>query len=114
MNITVLSILFDFDDIHSVPSLKSHFQNQKIFCPLSKTLESRYTPPYLRAHIQELHVSDYNLRGYTKLEIPHVKTTTYGLRSFRYFAPHAWNNLTDSIRMLETLPSFKRSFIEYI
>ena len=48
-----------------------------MFCPLSKTLESRYTLPYLRAHIQEQHVSDYNLRGYNKLEILHVKTTTY-------------------------------------
>ena len=49
------------------------------------------------------------MRGYNKLDIhvPHVKTTTYGLPPFRYFTPHAWNNLTDNIRMSEMLATFK-------
>ena len=55
-----------------------------------------------------------DLRGYNKLEILHVKTTTYGLWSYRYFAPHAWNNLTDNIRMSEMLASFKCNIIDYI
>lgn len=29
-------------------------------------------------------------------------------------APRAWNNLTDNIRMLETLPTFKCNIIDYI
>ena len=37
------------------------------------------------------------------LEIPHVKTSTYGLRSIRYYAPNAWNDLTDDIRKSDTL-----------
>ena len=72
-------------------------------------------PPYLRAYIQERCVSDYNLRVYNKLKIPHVTTTTtYGLRSYRYFAPHARNNLTDNIRISETLATFKRNIPDYV
>ena len=67
--------------------------------------------PYFRAYIQEWCVSTYNLRGYNMLEIPHVRTSTYGLRSIRYYAPHAWNDLTDDIRKSDTLATFKRNII---
>ena len=67
--------------------------------------------PYLTAYIQEWCVSTYNLRGYNMLEIPHVRTSTYGLRSIRYYAPHAWNDLTDDIRKSDTLATFKRNII---
>ena len=66
--------------------------------------------PYLRAYIQERGVSDYNLRGYNKLETPHVKTITYGLQSYRYIVPHTWT--TDNVS--ETLASSKRNIIHVI
>ena len=86
---------------------------QSIMLTLYKCLQGM-APPYLRAYIQERRVSDYNLRGQNKLEIPHVKTTTSGLRSFKYFAAHAWNDLADNIRMSETLATFKRDIIDYV
>ena len=67
-----------------------------------------------RAYIQERRVSEYNLKGHNKLEISQVKTTTHGLRSFRYLAPHSWNNLAHIIRTSETLATFKRKIIDYI
>ena len=63
-------------------------------------------PSYLRAYIQEWRVSNYNLRGYSMLEIRHVRTSSYGLRFFKYYNPHAWNDLTDDIRKSDTLPTF--------
>ena len=45
------------------------------------------------------------------LEIPRVRTSTYGLRSFRYYAPHAWNDLTDDIRKSDTLATLKRNIV---
>ena len=48
------------------------------------------------------------------LEIPRVRTSTYGLRSFRYYAPHAWNDLTDDIRKSDTLATLKRNIVNAI
>ena len=49
-------------------------------------------PSYLRLHLKE-RTSAYSLRGHAILELPTVKTTGYGLHSFRYFGPHEWNRL---------------------
>ena len=46
------------------------------------------------------------------MEIPHVRTSTYGLPFFRYYAPHAWNDL--DIRKSDTLATFKRNMINAI
>ena len=77
-------------------------------------------PSYLRAYIQEWGVSNYNLRGYFMLEIRHVRTSSYGLRSFRYYNLHAWNDLSDDIRKSDTIAGnfetryHKRKIIDYI
>ena len=85
---------------------------QSMMVTLYKCLHGM-VPPYLRAYLQERYESDYNLRGYNKLEIPHGKTTNYGFRSYIHFAPHVWNNLT-IIPVSETLASFNRNVIDYI
>ena len=72
--------------------------------------------PFLTLELafQERRVTGYNLGGSNKLEIPHVNTTIYGLPSYGYFVPHAWNNVVDNIRMSEKLATFKRNIIDYI
>ena len=49
-------------------------------------------PSYLRSQLKE-RGSAYSLRGPAILELPAVRTTTYGLHSFRYFGPHEWKRL---------------------
>ena len=77
-------------------------------------------PSYLRAYIQEWGVSNYNLRGYFMLEIRHARASSYGLRSFRYYNLHAWNDLSDDIRKSDTIAGkfetkyHKRKIIDYI
>ena len=52
----------------------------------------------------------YNLRGTNMLSFPKVRSTKYGLRSFRYFAAKTWNALPDSIRaMAGTREFFKKN-----
>ena len=54
------------------------------------------------------------------LEIRHVRTSSYGLRSFRYYNLHAWNDLSDDIRKSDTIAGnfetkyHKRKIIDYI
>lgn len=70
-------------------------------------------PSYLRSHLKE-RTSAYSLRGHAILELPTVKTTTYGLHSFRYFGAHEWNRLPDSVRRSETLAGFRRGVKRHI
>ena len=42
--------------------------------------------------------SSYNFRYSNLLEIPHVRTTTYGKKSFQYAAPILWNQLPENFR----------------
>ena len=63
-------------------------------------------PRYIRALLEERSTTK-NLPGTTKLAIPRVQTTTYGLHSFRYGATKLWNSLTDSVRTAETTGAFK-------
>ena len=44
----------------------------------------------LRPYLQMREAGSYILRGYAKLKPPAVRTTTFGLHSFRYLAPNAW------------------------
>ena len=54
------------------------------------------------------------------LEIRHVRTSSCGLRSFRYYNLHAWNDLSDDIRKSDTIAGnfetkyHKRKIIDYI
>ena len=56
----------------------------------------------------------YNLRGHGKLLVPRVKTTKYGLQSFRYKAVWEWNRLSDSVRGAETLAAFRRGVQQHV
>lgn len=47
---------------------------------------------YITSLLKERSQSAYDLRGKRKLQIPVVKTTTFGLHSFKYRAASPWNS----------------------
>lgn len=59
------------------------------------------------ARLSSVRCSTYNLRGTTILDLPKVKSTTFGLRSWRYAASKLWNALPDESRKIQTFTSFK-------
>ena len=63
-------------------------------------------PKYVRGLFQ-MRYAERNLRGSSKLVIPYVNTTTYGLHSFRYTSANMWNKLTEDLRSLTSLNEFR-------
>ena len=55
-----------------------------------------------------------NLRGYAKLNVLAVKTTTLALHSFRHQAPHVWNNLPDEVRRADTFTVLSRKWNNFL
>jgi len=43
------------------------------------------------------------------VDIPKVKSTTYGLRSWRYTASKMWNSMPDETRKIKTYTVFKNN-----
>ena len=52
--------------------------------------------------------SIYNFRRENQASLPAVKSTGYGLMSFRYEAIRIWNYLPNYLRLIESFPQFKR------
>ena len=70
-----------------------------------------YAPKYI-SDLFSLRSYTMNLRGYDSLIIPRVNTTKYGIHSFSYSASKLWNSLTDSIRALPSIQSFKSAICD--
>ena len=69
-------------------------------------------PSYLQ-NLFSVHGSGYNLRNSEiKLNLPKPRTN-YLKRSFCYSGALLWNNLSQNIRMLRSLPLFKNSLNYY-
>ena len=66
-------------------------------------------PGYITSLFKERSLSAYHLRGKRKLQVPAVRTTAFGLHSFKYLAV-----LSDELRMSDTLAAFKRGIRSYI
>ena len=49
----------------------------------------------------------YNFRYSNILQIPQVRTSTQGKKSFRYAAPVLWNSLTNDFRTTDDFNRFK-------
>ena len=49
----------------------------------------------------------YNFRYSNIIEIPRVRTTTYGKNSFKYIAAVLWNDLPDDFRKISNFNQFK-------
>ena len=70
-------------------------------------------PSNLRTYLQVREAGPHILRGYAKLKPPAVRTTTFGLHSFCYLAPNAWNKLPYTTRKADTLSMFKHKLKQF-
>ena len=72
-------------------------------------------PPYLRELIKPYHGPRKNRSAKSNfLEIPKTKTKTYGDRAFACSGPKLWNKLDTHLRMIDTLPNFKRELKTFL
>ena len=65
------------------------------------------TPNYIQ-EMFSLRSNGYSLRGHLKVVLPRP-TSSYMQHSFTYQASKQWNNLTDKIRMSESLSIFRKN-----
>ena len=68
---------------------------------------NKLSPEYIQ-DLVSIKDSTYNFRNERTAEIPRVKTTRYGIKSFRFEAARIWNSLPNEIRLAETYPHFRR------
>ena len=66
----------------------------------------KLSPPCLN-DLFVLKNSKYSFRYSNIVEIPRVKTTTYGKSSFKYTAAVLWNDLPDAFKKLPILTNLK-------
>ena len=57
--------------------------------------------------------SKYSFRYSNIVEIPRVKTTTYGKNSFKYTAAVLWNDLLDDFRKIANFNQFKNILLSW-
>ena len=67
---------------------------------------NKETPQYLH-DLVTLKNNKYNFRYSNTAHIPTVKTTRYGLNSFRYYASKTWNELPEHFRKETSYNQFK-------
>lgn len=79
---------------------------RQIACEVFKIINN-ISPSYIRDLIT-VRDSSYNFRSEKQATLPQVKSTRYGLRSFRYEAARIWNSLPNSVRLAESYPQFRR------
>lgn len=65
------------------------------------------SPEYIKDLITIKNAS-YNFRNENQATVPQVRSTRYGLRSFRYEAARIWNSLPNELRKAESYPQFRR------
>ena len=110
-------ILQDYSSSYNIllskVNLKSLFirRLQNFMITLYKGLFFNHYPVYLRDMLS-VRTSSYNLRGNYILDLPKVKTTTYGLHSFSYLASKIWNSLPDTFRTSD-FPQFKQKILKF-
>ena len=64
-------------------------------------------PDYVKDLIN-IKTSHYNFRNENQARLPAVKSTRYGLRSFRREAARIWNCLPNDLRLAASFSEFKR------
>ena len=64
------------------------------------------SPSYL--HLINIKLQNYNFRSQETAVLPPVRTTRYGLKSFRYNAAQIWNELPNHCRRETSLGQFKQ------
>jgi len=78
-----------------LPSLKVR-RIRTIAIETSKII-NKQSPLYLHDLVQ-IKQNKYSFRYQNTVHLPRVKTTRYGLNSFKYFAAKTWNDLPDHFR----------------
>jgi hypothetical protein len=78
-------------------------QDMLIIKQVYKSLNNE-APTYIRELLQDRAYT--SLRVVRKLKLPKVRTTKYGLNSFRYCAPKQWDSLSDIERTAKKLECF--------
>ena len=68
---------------------------------------NKLSPEYIN-DLVKIKPSTYNFRAERHAEVPRVKTTRYGLRSFGSEAARVWNSLPNELRVAESYPLFRR------
>ena len=68
----------------------------------------RFNSPNYIQEMFSLQSNGYSLRGHLKVVLPRP-TSSYMQHSFTYQASKQWNNLTDKIRMSESLSIFREN-----
>ena len=86
----------------------------KILLMTYKTLNG-LAPSYLTTLITRYHPTrKLHSSSRSTLQVPRVKTSTYGDRAFSSAAPKLWNSLPDHIKSKQTLSSFKPSLKTFL
>jgi len=52
--------------------------------------------------------NNYSFRYVKSVEVPSVKNTSYGKKSFRFEAAQVWNSLPNELRQVENYKEFRR------
>ena len=68
----------------------------------------KLNPKFLHS-LLTIHDTGYGLRDEMKIQPPRVRSTTYGLNSFRYEASIIWNKIPYEIRKVDSLHVFMNS-----
>ena len=68
---------------------------------------NKISPEYIQ-NLVNIKVSSYNFRNENTAEVPRVKTTRYGIKSFRFEAARIWNSLPNEMRITDSYPHFRR------
>ena len=63
--------------------------------------------PSVLSYLVQKRFSSYNFRYTNILQVPTVKTSLIGKRSFKYAAPVLWNSLPDDFRRCSNFNQFK-------
>ena len=72
----------------------------------------KLSPPCLN-DLVVLKNNKYSFRYSNIVEIPRVKTTTYGKNSFKYTAAVLWNALPDDFRKIANFNQFKNILLSW-
>ena len=65
------------------------------------------SPPVLSDLVRIRDCSSYNFRYQNVLQVPQVRTTKYGKKSFRFAAAVLWNSFPDNFRQVSSFNQFK-------
>ena len=101
----------DFENSYDTLLIKSKLPSLKIRRMRSIALETfnilnKNGPSYLHDLVTKKH-SNYYFRYTNLVHVPPVRTTRYGLNSFRYASANIWNKLPEHMRQEQTLHSFR-------